>query len=112
MSETIRVYIASPYTLGDAVLNVRRSLEAADDLLSRGYVPFVPLLAHFWHFLSPKDYRVWTAYDLAWVPVCDALLRLSGESEGADREVEEAREHGVPVFFDVETLANEMEVER
>ena len=108
----IKVYIASPYTKGDPVLNVRRSLEAADELMLLGFVPFAPLLSHFWHFYSPKDYLVWTAYDLEWVPVCDALLRLPGESTGADREVEEAREHGVPVFFDVETLASEMEVER
>ena len=100
----IKVYIASPYTKGDAVLNVRRSLEAADDLLSRGYVPFVPLLSHFWHFYSPKGWRVWMEYDLEWVPVCDALLCLSGESAGADREVEVARWHSIPVFFDVEML--------
>ena len=36
--------------------------------------------------------------DLAWIERCDALLRMPGESSGADREVEHARAHSVPVF--------------
>jgi hypothetical protein len=32
---------------------------------------------------------------------CDAVLRLPGESTGADQDVAIARERGLPVFFDL-----------
>jgi len=95
----VRIYIASPYTLGDPVLNVRKSLATADALLRMGHTPFVPLLSHFWHFYSPKPYSAWLEMDLEWVTVCDALLRLPGESAGADREVEQAAACGLPVYY-------------
>ena len=31
---------------------------------------------------------------------CDAVLRLPGESTGADQDVAIARERGIPVYFD------------
>lgn len=43
----------------------------------------------------------WLGIDLAWVDVCDCLVRLPGESKGADMEVARAMERGVPVFFDL-----------
>jgi len=53
----ITVYIASPYSLGDVIVNVRGSLLVADKLIELGYTPYPPLDAHFWHFLSPKPYE-------------------------------------------------------
>jgi hypothetical protein len=35
---------------------------------------------------------------------CDAVLRLPGESTGADRDVAIARERGLPVFTRVEDI--------
>jgi 3-phosphoglycerate kinase len=32
---------------------------------------------------------------------CDAVLRLPGDSKGADEDVRVARERGLPVFFDI-----------
>jgi len=100
----ITVYIASPYTKGDTVLNVRESLLAADKLVDLGYAPYCPLLSHFWHYLSPKPYEVWTKLDLEWVLRCDCLLRLPGESSGADAEVAAAKALGIPVFYCIEDL--------
>ncbi len=98
------IYIASPYTKGDVVLNVRKSIEAADILLAKGYIPFVPLLTHFWHLISPKPIEAWYEYDNEWVTKCDCLLRLEGESTGADKEVELARNYGIRVYFDINDL--------
>ena len=45
---------------------------------------------------------------------CDAVLRLPGESKGADQDVAIARQRGIPVFFGlsevpaVEELANSL----
>ena len=32
---------------------------------------------------------------------CDAVLRLPGQSKGADNDVAIARERGIPVYFDI-----------
>lgn len=93
-----RLYIAGPYSAGDPMANIRRALEAADEALARGWLPFVPHLSGFWHFHSPKPWEDWVRMDLAWLEVCDALLRLAGESPGADIEVKYARELGLPVY--------------
>ena len=100
----IAVYIASPYTKGDVAVNVRESLLAADQLLELGYAPYPPLYSHFWHFLSPKPYETWTALDMEWVKRCDCVLRLPGESSGADAEVELAKANNIPVFSSIEIL--------
>lgn len=104
----IAVYIASPYTDGDPVVNVRRSLLAANELVSYGYAPYCPLLSHFWHFLTPHPYTFWTTLDLEWVKRCDAVLRLPGFSAGADAELKLAVEIGKPIFFSIEALVQNM----
>lgn len=94
----MRVYIAGPYTLGDVVANVRQALDAADEVLKVGHTPFVPHLNHFWHLVHPGPYEQWIAWDAAWLPLCEALVRLPGESRGADGEVALAAKLGIPVF--------------
>lgn len=99
-----KIYIASPYTLGDVAINVKRQLDCADELMNRGYAPFAPLLSHFQHLAHPRPYQDWVAIDLVWVLACDGLLRLSGESKGADGEVAFALEHGIPVFYELDDI--------
>lgn len=98
------VYVASPYTKGDVAVNVRNNIEAANRLAELGFVPFVPLLTHFWHMMFPHPYEFWCEQDMEWLERCDCILRLPGESRGADVEVERACELGLPVFYSVEEL--------
>lgn len=100
----IKVYIASPYTIGDQAHNVRRQMDCFDELLKLGFVPFAPLFTHFQHLVHPADYEAWMNWDFEWVKCCDALLRLSGASPGADREVELAQTEGIPVFYSIEDM--------
>lgn len=95
------IYIASPYTLGDPAVNVKRQIDTADELITAGFAPFTPLLSHFQHMIHPRPYEDWTKLDFKWVEVCDCLLRLEGESKGADAEVALALELGKPVFYSV-----------
>lgn len=95
----MRVYIAGPYSSGDQVLNVKAALDAAEDLVERGHIPFVPHLTAWWHFLHPKPYRWWIRYDNVWLLQCEAVVRLPGESPGADEEVALARSKGIPVYY-------------
>ncbi len=98
------VYIASPYTNGDVAVNVRESFLVADKLAEMGFLPFPPLFSHFWHFLSPHPYQFWTGLDLEWLLHCDAVLRLPGDSSGADNEIDFARSHHIPVYFSIDEL--------
>ncbi len=102
----ITVYIASPYTKGDVALNVRAQIDCAKKLRDLGYNPFVPLLTHFEHIVHPRPYGDWLEYDIQWMLKCDCLLRLPGDSKGADKEVEVAYSHNKPVFYSIEEVEN------
>ena len=90
--------------MGDVAVNVKRQLDCVDELMTLGFAPFAPLYSHFQHLAHPRPYKDWVEIDLEWVDVCDALLRLDGESKGADGEVEYAKKLGIPVFYSIEEL--------
>ena len=97
------LYIAGPYTKPDPVENTHRMIRIADELLSLDVVPVVPHLTMFWHLLRPHPYEHWLAYDLQLMSRCDIVLRVPGESSGADREVIDAERLGIPVIHPATT---------
>lgn len=99
-----RVYVAGPYTKGDVAVNVRNAYAAANQLADLGFAPFVPHATHFWHMMFPRSYEFWIELDSQFLPLCQAVFRLPGESSGADREVELARQTGIPVFSTIKEL--------
>jgi hypothetical protein len=100
----IKVYIASPYSIGDQADNVRKQMDSFDQLVKAGFAPYAPLLSHFQQIVHPLPYSTWIALDFEWVRACDCLLRLEGESRGADMEVTIARNAGKRVFYDINDL--------
>lgn len=113
-----RVYIAGPISKGDLLRNVDQATEAFVALAKAGFAPMCP----HWSVYSKPAFRFhdagvfckattqgndqmshadWLDVDLPWVDVSDAVLRLPGESKGADREVARAGEKGIPVFHSV-----------
>ncbi len=103
-----RVYIAGPYSHGDPCVNTYTAVQAANVLLDHGYAPFVPHLNHLWHTISPRPYKDWMDLDNQFLLCCDAVLRLPGESHGADQEVESAGLNGLPVYHSMEALMQGM----
>lgn len=99
-----RVYVAGPYTKGDVAQNVKLAIAAGDRLIGLGFAPFIPHLSHFQHMLYGRPYETWLALDFEWLRACDAVLRLAGDSAGADREVALAIELKIPVFNYVHEL--------
>lgn len=91
------VYIASPYT-GDEESNTAFQIMVADRLVRLGFIPIWPLASHYWNLHYPHDYEYWMYLDFEYIKRCDALLRVGGNSDGADREVEFAKSIGIPVF--------------
>jgi hypothetical protein len=99
-----KIYVAGPYTKGDVAVNVHRAFKAANDLADRGFAPFVPHGTHFWHLMFERAYEFWLELDNQFLPCCQAVLRIPGESSGADNEVALARKLDIPVFTDIEEL--------
>ncbi|MBI5933275.1 MAG: DUF1937 family protein [Chloroflexi bacterium] len=97
----MKIYIAGPYTKGDVAQNVKRAISDGDYVARLGHVPFIPHLTHFWHMHHPHEYQFWIEQDLEWLKACDAILRLPGESAGADHEVEVAQQMGMTVYYSV-----------
>lgn len=114
------IYIASPYTRGDAALNTRYQMELWDQLVTDGIVlPYVPLLTHFQHIFFPRPYKDWIDYDLELIRrgTFDACLRMDAVyedrgvsyrekfSKGADGEVALFMSLDLPVFVnDLKTM--------
>jgi len=108
------VYIASPYTKGDAAINTRFQMRMWDVLFDLGVVPIAPLWSHFQHLHSPRPYGDWVAYDNEIIARCDACLRMTAtdeainyrqhDSSGADAEVRLFEAMGKPVFHDFYSL--------
>lgn len=94
----VRVYVAGPYTNPDPVVNTRAAIQAGDVLLRHGFVPFVPHLTLLFHLVCPRPYEDWLALDNAWIETCHAMIRLPGQSSGADKEVALAKNLGMPIF--------------
>lgn len=102
----LRVYIAGPYTGGDWGQNIMRAVNAAQLVYMMGHVPFIPhTMTALWSTHYDND---WIEYDLKWLEACDAMLRLSGESEGADSEEEFANINDIPVYHSIEEFTNEV----
>lgn len=107
-----RVYVAGPISKGDLRANLTQAREAGQKLLKAGYAPMVPHLTCYWAGDTPEvlpdgtTHEDWMGLDLPWVAVADAVLRLPGESTGADREVALANSLGIPVYSRLDDLLN------
>jgi nucleoside 2-deoxyribosyltransferase len=93
------VYVAGPITRGNYINNIRAGVLAGERLRAEGLVPFIPHLSALWELIAPMGYEEIMAVDFAWILRCDALLRMPGESPGAEREVAFALANGIPVFY-------------
>lgn len=91
------VYVAGPIT-GDPFGCVRQAMETFPLLRELGCIPFLPQLSVIAEMVAPQDYETWLGYDMDVIARCGALVRLDGESPGADREVELALSLSLPVF--------------
>lgn len=100
----IKVYISSPYSLGDKLNNVRNSLSVSNELINNGFVPIAPLLFHFQDMIFPQKYDKWLEICRVLLTTADCVLRLPGESSGADIEVQDAIELGIPVYYSIDDI--------
>lgn len=115
MHKPLLILIAGPYrsgTNGDAAAiaaNLRRLEEAAAPIYRLGHIPMIgewvglPIARG----IHPDEAAgVDVLYDTARMLLqrCDAVLRLPGDSAGADNDVAIARERGLPVYYRLEDI--------
>ena len=98
----MRAYVAGPYSNGNVAANVRKAVKAGIELIEAGHAPYIPHLSHYIELQSKQDYDVWMEVGLKWLMVSDAMIRLSGESSGADVEALFAKTHEIPIYCSVE----------
>lgn len=104
-----RIYISGPIRVGDRNWNLYQSLMAHERLLREGFAVYNPMPSMQLPFNDAKfGGEILLLQDFCWIDVCDALLRLPGESIGGDLEVKHAEKVRVPVYYDLEALINEM----
>jgi len=114
MQKPMLILIAGPYqsgTNGDPELmgkNLRRLEEAAWPIFERGHLPMIgewvalPVLSSAGAAITdPLAERVMYPTADRLLHHADAVLRLPGESRGADQDVAIARERGLPVYFEL-----------
>ncbi len=99
-----KIFISGPYTKGDVAQNVKIAMEMANELINNGFAPYCPHLTHFLHMNNWQPYSKWLEIDCEFLVICDALIRLPGESDGADKEVELAKKTGTPIFYTINEL--------
>lgn len=97
----MKIYVSGKFS-GDQIVNVAAAIDAAETLANAGAIPFVPHLSITWQLRHNHNYEWWIKWCLQWVTACDALVRLPGDSPGADEEVAAARELGIPVYYGLE----------
>lgn len=100
----MRVYIAGPIAKGRLEENIRNAMDAAKNLMDNGLYPYVPHYNCFFQITHPRAQEDFMRLDFAFLEVCDAVLRIPGESIGADREVRFADHIEIPVFYTMSDL--------
>lgn len=94
----LHLYIAGPYTRPDPVINTHKAIQVATYLQEfTEWVPHLPHTTLLWHAVTPRPIEFWYELDLAHMEVCNAVVRLPGESTGADAELEHAAKIGLRV---------------
>lgn len=97
------LYVSSPMRgkWGDSPwVNCHRGILVATTAWHAGWHPIAPQLNGFWEMISgaldvhnADGAAGWLEYDFSFLTRCDALYRIPGESEGADREVALMEQH-------------------
>ena len=101
----MKVYIAGPISKGDRQANYDQAVAACYELIRAGIAVYCPHLFMMTHIdnvpreeTDPEHLKKLMINDFEWIKVCDVMLRLPGESVGADEEVAYAESLGIPIF--------------
>ena len=107
----IRVYVAGAYSAGSVIRvleNMRIGIQTSAELLSLGYAPFCPWLDFQYSLHKQIPLNIYYDYSIAWLDVSEAVLVVDNPlnigSKGLAKELDRAKEIGIPVFYSIEDL--------
>ena len=118
MNKPKMILIAGPYRSGTnddpakMAANLQRLESVSYDLFRAGHIPMIGewVALPIWNTAGGKHVGD-ALYEEILHPTagrllqhCDAVLRLEGESKGADNDVKIARERGIPVYHRLEDV--------
>ena len=106
------IMVSGPYATGaatteDRAANLRAMNLAAYEILKRGHVPVIGVnlaLPLIWAAGPERFDEIMMPLSLAATERCDAVLRIGGPSQGADREVEAIRARGGRIYQSLEEI--------
>ncbi|WP_246150087.1 DUF4406 domain-containing protein [Agromyces intestinalis] len=118
MRKPLLILIAGPYSSGTngrldlMAQNLERLESAAWPIFEAGHVPIIgewvalPVLARAGASGPADPLASEVMYPTAerLLQHCNAVLRLAGDSHGADRDVAIARERGIPVYYSIDEI--------
>ncbi len=114
----LMILIAGPYRSGTGddpqkmADNLKRLEEASWPIFKAGHIPMIGewVALPIWQTAGGQSVGD-ELYDKILHPTagrlierCDAILRLPGDSKGADNDVRLAKERGIPVYFQVDEI--------
>ena len=111
MSRPTVVYLACPMRKGHWSDNVRMASRAARDIMRKGYAVINPIGSWLCDLVEPMGLDDWLQNDYGLINCCDCLVRLPGDSEGSDLEMDYAVRHDKPVFTGTIDLYQNMPAE-
>jgi len=117
-TKPLTILVAGPYRSGtndDPILmqkNLERLESAALTLFRAGHIPLIgewlalPLLKVAGSKKPGDDLYQEISYPVAHrlITKCDAILRMEGNSTGADNDVKVAQQLGLPVYYHIEDI--------
>ena len=112
-----KVYVAGAMSANNilgVLENISKGIKYGAEFLKRGYAPFVPHLDISFKLQQGEDYQVplqsYYDYTMEWLTVSDCVFVVPGweNSIGTINEMKKAQELGIPVYYDVEKLYEEI----
>ena len=100
------VYVAHPITIGGPDKNMRKMIDACQEVWKLGHYAYGAFGNLIWEVVYPKNEKEYLDHDIAWLKKCDIVWRIPGESKGADYEVKIAKELGIKVVYNLTQLKN------
>jgi len=97
-----KAFISGAYSGGsisEVEINVSKARCVIEDVIKAGWVPQCPNV--YWHsYAELQDYDFWLEAALAILRTCDVLVLVPGwgTSSGVRKEIDLAREPGIPVI--------------
>lgn len=119
--QPMTILVAGPYRSGtnDNPILMQQNLDRLNDsalaLFRAGHIPLIgewlalPLLKAAGSKAPGDEIYQEISYPVAHrlITKCDAILRLKGESSGADKDVEVARGLGLPIYYKLEDIIDQ-----